>query len=244
MAQRPSLKLEEAAAFDDAVKIIVGGGKNVLLKNLFNSVGNRAKYPRRRVEMPTGGDEDGRVVSYIVGRSIANAKSPTGRATRCFVAMSMETGKLVFLKDSWRPDVEGMKGEAHWFGRLREARGISAFLYGSDVRCVAVRRVAAGTSGPPTNPFHRTLTNLYSNDFDGPQRMMMGYIHYRTVQYEFYVPPEMFRDSKHLVQIMLDIVIGTNLHLFQRFSSFNLPQRYRTYTSGGSSTETSASQTL
>jgi hypothetical protein len=72
----------------------------------------------------------------------------------------------------------------------------------------------------------------------------MGYIHYRTVQCEFYVPLEMFKDSKHLVQIMLDIVIGTNLHLSQRFSSFNLPQRYRTYTSGGSSTETSASQTL
>jgi hypothetical protein len=122
-AQRPSLKLElEAAAFDDAVETIVGGGKNVLLKNLFNSVGNGAKYPRRKVEMPTGGDEDGRMVSYIVGRSIANAKSLTGRATRCFVAMSMETGKLVFLKDSWRLDVEGMKGEAHWFGRLREAK--------------------------------------------------------------------------------------------------------------------------
>ncbi|KAF9643425.1 hypothetical protein BDM02DRAFT_3264101 [Thelephora ganbajun] len=37
---------------------------------------------------------------------------------------------------------------------------------------------------------------------------MVGYIHYRTVQCEFYVPLNMFKDSKHLTQIIHDIIIA------------------------------------
>ena len=200
----------EAEAFDKAIEAIVGNGKNELLKNLLDSVGDNRQYPRRKIKIPTGEGGDGLVQSYIVGRSIANAKSPTGRATRCFVAWSIGAKKLVFLKDSWRPDIEGMKGEAHWFGKLEGARNISAFLHGSDVRARRVVVGRRGRSGPPANPFHHTLTNLYSADYGGPQRMI-GYIHYRTVQCEFYVPLEMFKDSKHLVQIILDIITGTKL---------------------------------
>ena len=200
---------EEAAAFEGVIEAVIEGGKNSLLKGLFRSVGSKDKYPRRRVEIPAGGNK--RVVSYIVGRPMANTKSPTGRATRCFVAMSKDTGNLVFFKDTWRPNIEGVKGEAHWFGRARGVRNISAFLHGSEVRCVAVRRGAAETSDPPTNPVQRTLTDPHSGDYNGPQRMM-GYIHCRTVQCEFYIPLNMFKDSKHLVEIMLDIVIGMSLH--------------------------------
>ena len=199
----------EAEAFDKAIKAIVGNRKNKLLKDLIASVGEQACYPRRKIEIPTGDDGTGKPESYIVGRSIANAESPTGRATRCFVAWSIGAKKLVFLKDSWRPDIVGMKGEAHWFGRLEGARNISAFLHGSDVHASRVVTMAR-KAGPPTNRFQHTLTNLYSEDYGGPH-MMMGYIHYRTVQCEFYVPLEMFRDSKHLVQIFLDIITGTGL---------------------------------
>ena len=197
---------DEAAAFENAINTVVADKENRLLKELLDSVGEVGNYPRKKIEIPTGSDGSGDPASYIVGRSIANARSPTGRATRCFVAMSGETKELVFLKDSWRPDIPGMKGEAHWFGRLKGARNISAFLHGSDVRA---RRVATttGTAGTPTDIFQHTLTNLHSEDYGGPQ-MMMGYIHYRTVQCEFYVPLHMFKDSKHLVEIILDIIEG------------------------------------
>jgi len=234
----------EAAAFDAAVKAIVGEGKNVLLKTLLDSVGDEASYPRRRVEIPTPDGRGERVVSYIVGRSIANAGSPTGRATRGFVAMSKDTSKLVFLKDSWRPDIPGMMGEAHWFEKLEGAKNISAFLHGSDVRCVVVRRRrAARTPGPPTSPSQRTLTDLHSDDFGGVQKMV-GYIHYRTVQCEFYVPLNMFKDSKHLTQIMYDIIIGGSLLSFAQLLSLNLSQPYRICTIGGLFIETSVPRTL
>ena len=234
---------EEAAAFDRTVKTVVGEGKNALLGTLLDSVGDSDNYPRRRVEISAPDGEDERVVSYIVGRSIANARSPTGRATRGFVAMSKDTGRLVFLKDSWRPDIPGMMGEAHWFEKLKEARNISSFLHGSDVGCVVVRtRGAARTPRPPTNPSQHTLTNLYSDDFCGV-RKMVGYIHYRTVQCEFYVPLNMFKDSKHLTQIMYDIIIGTSLLSFAQLPSLNISQLYRIYTIGGSFIGTSAPQT-
>ena len=199
---------EEAASFDGAIRAVAGEKKNSLLESLLDSVGDEDYYPRKRVEID---GEDGQAVSYIVGRPIASAKLPTGRATRGFVAMSKDTNKLVFLKDSWRLDVEEVMGETHWFGKLKGARNIFAFLHGSDVgRVVAERRDVAGTEGPPTNSLQRTVTNLYSGNRDGPQ-WMMGYIHYRTVQCEFYVPLDTFRDSKHLTQILRDVVIGAIL---------------------------------
>ena len=202
---------EEATAFRHAIKAVVGEGRNTLLKTLLYSVGNEDNYPRRRIEIPTDEGGDGQVVSYIVGRPIANAGFPTGRATRGFVAMSNDTGKLVFLKDSWRLDIEGMMGEAHWFEKVKGARNISAFLQGSDVRCVAVkRRYVLRKPGPPTNPPQRTLTNLHSEDYGGIWGMT-GYIHYRTIQCELYVPLDMFKDSKHLTQIIYDVTIGTIL---------------------------------
>ena len=233
----------EAAAFDGAIKAIVEEGKNALLKTLLDSVGNKDSYPRRRVEIPTPDRKGERVVPYIVGRSIANARSPTGRATRSFVAMSKDTGKLVFLKDSWRPDIRGMFGEAHWFEKLEGARNISAFLHGSDVRSVVVRRCgAARTPGAPTSRLQYTLTDWYSDDFCGMQQMM-GYTHHRTVQSEFYVPLDMFKDSKHLTQIMYDIIIGTSLLSLVRLPSLNISQPYRIYIIGGSFIETSVPRT-
>ena len=201
----------EAADFDKAINSAVTTGRAVLLKGLLASVGDKTKCPRRRVEI-TCGEE---VEQYIVGRPIAGAKSPTGRATRGFVAMSKKDKKLVFLKDSWRPDIPGMMGEAHWFERLEGARNICAFQHGSDVGRVVVKRYGAkkgkkGKKPKKSNPpqvqvsFQRTLSNVHS------KKEMIGYIHYRTIQSELYVPLHMFEDSKHLVQVMLDIAHGTS----------------------------------
>ena len=203
-----SATLDEAAAFDNAIRSVVGEGNNQLLASLFQSVGDQRNYPRNRIEIPTEG-EDPQVVSYVVGRPIAIARSPTGRATRGFVALSMFTGKLVFLKDSWRPNIEGMMGEAHWFERLEGAKNISKFLHGSDVRCALVKRRRATRSQRALGTeLQQTLTDLYSMDY-GWAREMVGYTHYRTVQSEFYVPLEMFTNSKHLTQIIYDAIIGT-----------------------------------
>ena len=231
-------------AFDAAVKAIVREGRNVLFKILLDSIGDEASYLRRGVEIPTPDGRDEQAVLYIISRPIAIAGSPTGHATCGFVAMSKDAGKLVFLKDSWRPDNPGMMGEAHWFEMLEGAKNISAFLHGSDIKCMVVRRRrAARTPGPPTSPSQRTLTDLRSDDLGGV-RKMVGYIHCRTVQCEFYIPLNMFRDSKHLTQIMYDIIIGGSVLSFAQLLSLNLSQPHRICTIGGSFIETSVPRGL
>jgi len=169
-----------------------------LFSKLVESVGHHHQYPRKKVSVLDGK----KIKHYIVGRPTSVVKSPTGRATRGFVAMSVETKRLVFLKDSWRPDVDGVKAEGYWYGVLRQRRAkhIGAFSHGSDVygtknfiRCKDKKQ--------------RTLTHLYAREHGGLDTVM-GYIHYRVVQPELYLELEMFRSSKHLTSIMLDIALG------------------------------------
>ena len=201
---------EEATAFEKAIKDVAEEGQGVFLKSPFATVGNGVKYPRKRIKIPEPDGEGERVVSYIVGRSIERAKSPTGRATRGFVAMSMDTKRLVSLKDSWCPNLSGMKGEGQWFQKLKGERNVSAFLQGSDV---VVRRRGNRDSG--SDLIQHTLTNAHSKKPPGMQKLM-GYIHYWTVQCEFYVPLDMFRDSKHLTEIIRNIANGASLFSFVR----------------------------
>ena len=199
--------LEEATAFDQIIKTVVGEGKNKLLEKLLESVGDRAMYSRKKVEVihSSGGQR-----SYIVGRSIVAPRSPTGRCTRGFVALDTETRQLVFLKDSWRPNISGVEPESHWYEKLKGARNIAAFSHGSNVGCMVARQGVTTRGMGRRAEFQVTLTQNYAMQYCGIEAMM-GYIHYRTVQYEFYIPLNMFRNSKHLAEIMNNVILGKRL---------------------------------
>jgi hypothetical protein len=167
---------------------------------LAESVGDHEKYPRRKVSVYDGDIEK----AYIVGRPTSMPKSPIGRATRGFVAMSVETRKVVFLKDSWRPDLESIKAEDEWFKQLKKKKGfnkacIGAYLHGSDV--YATRQLVKHRGKR-----QRTITH-HADGFKDLGRML-GYIHYRVIQTELYLPLETFEGSKHLVDVMDDIGEG------------------------------------
>ncbi|KAF9649051.1 hypothetical protein BDM02DRAFT_1981591 [Thelephora ganbajun] len=168
-----------------------------MFRKLFESVGNPNDYPRRKVSVLASGFSR----DYIIGRPCSVLRAPTGRTTRGFVAMSMETKTLVFLKDSWRPDVGHIQPEDYWYQLLLKKRGgmkhIGAYLHGSDVyatkrfvRCPDMKQ--------------RTVTHIYAKELGGLEPMV-GYIHHRVVQSELYLPLQTFRDSKHLTSIMYDI---------------------------------------
>ena len=64
------------------------------------------------------------------------ARSPFGRATRPMLAFNMETREIIFLKDYWRADVDGMEKEGEIYALL-ESKGvpnIAPFGNGNDVR--------------------------------------------------------------------------------------------------------------
>ena len=64
------------------------------------------------------------------------ARSPFGRATRPMLAFNTETGEIVFLKDYWRADVDGMEKEGDIYALLesRSVPNIAPFGKGNDVR--------------------------------------------------------------------------------------------------------------
>ena len=175
-----------------------------LLHRLIESVGKPEEYLRKKVSVLEQDVER----DYIVGRPTSILKAPTGRTTRGFVAMSMQTKKLVFLKDSWRPESDSFQPEDHWYGILKEYEGIGmksigTYLHGSDV--YATREFVKCEDKK-----QRTITHLYAKDL-GRKEEMVGYIHHRIVLSELYLPLEMFRDSKHLTEVMYDIANGAFL---------------------------------
>ena len=144
---------------------------NPMFSKLVETVGDPGQYLRRKVTIL-----DGDTKQYIVGRPTSILKSPTGRATRGFVGMSVDMKRLVFLKDSWRPDLDGIEAEDHWYKLLQKQKEcpgkkkIGAYSHGSDVyatkkfiKCPDRRQ--------------RTITHLYAKDH-GRVDLMMGYIHH------------------------------------------------------------------
>ena len=194
---------EDADAFTQAIRTAVGGKNAALLESLLESVGDPGDYPRKKINVIYGAGEEDQA-SYIVGRSSVSAKSPTGRATRGYVAMNAKTKKLVFLKDSWRLDMTEVKPEGHWYKRLEGGEYIAAFAHGSDVGCI--KQGGKVKKGGKVRP-QCTITQHHSKTWGRLERMM-GYIHHRTVQSEFYIPLKMFKDSKNLTQIMYDALLG------------------------------------
>lgn len=160
-------------------------------------------YPRRKVSIMYG--EVSR--EYVIGHPFSIPGLPVGRDhCRGFVAMSVQTKRLVFLKDNWRVDTKNTPPEDHWYQLLSQKRGctgrIAAYLHGSDV--YATKRLVRCTDLK-----QRTVTHLYARELR-QGRGLMGYIHNRVVFSELYVPLQTFRDSRHLTDIMLDIAEGTS----------------------------------
>ena len=228
---------EETAAFDQAVDVAVGEGKNKLFKRLFGSVGDVIRYSRKKVEVI---HPSGRQTSYIVGRSTVSPEVPTGRCTRGFVAMDTDTRMLVFLKDSWRPNAPGVKSESHWHRIVQGTRNVAVFSHGSDVGKVVPRR-GVGRGVKP----QLTISQNDGRRYCGIAAMM-GHIHYRTIQCEFYLPLNTFRDSRQLAEVMYDVVLGAKRLLGSAtvHHSFTLLQQWKNFMKGGSFIEISATTTL
>jgi hypothetical protein len=214
---------DEAQAFDSVIKAACtskgpapepGGtathkekeGMDPIFSRLADSVGHPNVYLRRKVSVRDG--ESTR--DYIIGRATSVLKASTGRSTRGFVAMSAETKQLVFLKDSWRPGIDGILPEGSWYKIFQEKYGddrmknigLGAYSHGSDVYAA---RVSTGVQDQE----QKTITHIYAKELGlGGAEMMVGYIHHRVVLPTLYLPLGMFRNSKHLTSIMYDIANG------------------------------------
>lgn len=154
---------------------------------------------------------------YIVGRPAHYSKTLTGRITRKFVAMSAETKALVFLTETWRVDTAVMPEEDYFY------------------KCLLSKKSPGSTTPKDTFAY-----SLYERQETG-----VGYVRYRMVQPELFIPLLMFRDSKHLTSIMLDIAQGASFRFTHRTSAPDPRlQRLNSYMGPGFSTSISILGTL
>lgn len=86
-------------------------------------------YPPYKMTVEAG--MTGEDHEVIVQRPFETSRSPTGRATRAYLAYSLTHKRVVFLKDSWRVDILGLEGEGNIYRKLKNAE--VPFI--PDVRC-------------------------------------------------------------------------------------------------------------
>ena len=61
------------------------------------------------------------------------ARSPFGRATRPMLAFDIEMGEIIFLKDYWRADVDGMEKEGEIYALLESHRVPNIAPFGREI---------------------------------------------------------------------------------------------------------------
>ncbi|KAJ3558956.1 hypothetical protein NM688_g624 [Phlebia brevispora] len=124
---------------------------------------NERFYPIYRVSCQSV-DTPGHTMDFLIGRECSGTDSPTGRATKGFVAYRLANKNLVFLKDFWRPDAKSAVSELDTYERLKKAEVpyVATAIAGGDV----------GGSGA-----QRTINQ---DQFVGPRRPSKR-IHHRIV---------------------------------------------------------------
>jgi len=138
------------------------------------------------------------------------ARSPFGRATRPMLAFNTETGEIVFLKDYWRADVDGMEKEGDIYALLesRSVPNIAPFGKGNDVRD------------------HTTLTHTLRNEkWVCWSRVMVLLSQYRMSLDVVARHLVLFKSSKEFVSAIADAMAGKTLFAdFDHITNFSPPQ--------------------
>jgi hypothetical protein len=138
------------------------------------------------------------------------ARSPFGRATRPMLAFNMETREVVFLKDYWRADVDGMEKEGEIYALLesKDVPNIAPFGKGNDVRD------------------HTTLTHtLINEEWACQSRVMVLLRLYRMSLNVVARHLITFNSSREFVSAIADAMTGkTSFADSDRRTNISLPQ--------------------
>ena len=121
--------------------------------------------------------------------------SPTGRSTRTFLALHLQTGNVVFLKDTWRVLSQGLIPEHEIYDKLKAANvsNVASVLTYQDIDGHVTK-----TSNFEQAPWLKS---------SGTQRFRK-FQHYRLVLHQVARPIESFPNTKVLAQVILDALEG------------------------------------
>ncbi|KZT19671.1 hypothetical protein NEOLEDRAFT_1141819 [Neolentinus lepideus HHB14362 ss-1] len=131
--------------------------------------------------------------AFFVAKPAFRYPSAIGRGTRCYVAADLETGNCVFLKDSWRYDVDGIRQEGAIYKDLN-AEGVSNI---AQVLCHG------------DVPDQTTLTADFVNaSWAGQTRSLSKHKHYRIVLDAVGRTLDKASSSRSIVKAIRDILVA------------------------------------
>ncbi|TCD65436.1 hypothetical protein EIP91_002692 [Steccherinum ochraceum] len=132
---------------------------------------------------------------FIIQRPITSPSSPTGRATRAYIALDSAANELVFLKDYWRPVESNRHSEAEVYAALADAH----VPHTPHVRM-------AGDVPQDLGESHTTLTQTLKQQGDLSRcGSLKAYRHHRVVQ-DIAFSLSTVRNSRELVAAIRDII--------------------------------------
>lgn len=128
---------------------------------------------------------------YLVGKPTTYCCSPTGRATKGYVAFDLQRRCLVFLKDVWRANSPRIRSELKTYIALNTAgvQYVPTILGGGDVGGL--------------QPQH-TLTQEYLNSPSIP----LERLHSRLILLEIGRPLKSYENSTGLIFYTYDALVG------------------------------------
>ncbi|TFY58750.1 hypothetical protein EVG20_g8035 [Dentipellis fragilis] len=156
---------------------------------------NRIEYPIHKIRCDDVPWHEApatpRTCSYLVGKPFTAPKSPTGRGTKTFAAYSIDAKRLVFLKDTWIADTEGVHPELETYKKLK--------LHG-------VKHVATAIAGGYVD--NQEIQSQRHMIEKPNQTRQSGRKHYRFITLELGRRLETYTDQKELIQAVDDSLRG------------------------------------
>ncbi|THH27319.1 hypothetical protein EUX98_g6862 [Antrodiella citrinella] len=141
------------------------------------------KKPYYRLQVPDKSDPE-KTHTFLVRNLSTNSVSPTGRATKGFIAFDLETKQFRFLKDSWRPDSSSYHTEIEIYNVLQphSIPGVATLLCGGDLK--------------QDGQVQKTRTQEVATAY-------LARIHTRLVLNEVGIPLQDYQDSNELCTAIL-----------------------------------------
>lgn len=128
---------------------------------------------------------------FLIGKYLSASHSLTGRATRGYIAFDIEKERLVFLKDYWRPDADGVHPELDVYARLKQNN---------------VRFVATAIGGGDVGGSRAQLTG--TQELIPEPKRPKARIHYRVLLEQVGQPLEKYYNSYFMLAFVAHALIG------------------------------------
>ncbi|KAI0655470.1 hypothetical protein C8Q70DRAFT_1020230 [Cubamyces menziesii] len=206
----------EEALFRDSVRQHVSDQLGVTGEELDKAVS--AHYQPGRVvvmhvfECPSGSESVVHDHRFLVSRPVVSPLDLTGRGTRGYWAVQVLTGRIAFLKDTWRTLSSQLEVEGGVLGHLNDLGicNVPTLATHGDVFDVCVGSSLQLDSLRTSPVYQETWTEEYEDEpwvctIDGAHAKLSSSIHYRLVTYTVGYSLQSLRGTEELLRAHYDV---------------------------------------